>query len=108
MPPFVRESVSPTMHSSPRIQAHTFIRWINNNLVRAQKPLVRSLVRDLQDAVPLISLVEICLGKEVPFEYIEKSEDPVLQHENWKSFLSFLVEEKVIDEKEAGMLELPD
>ena len=87
------------MSSSPRIQAHTFIRWMNNKLVKAHKPLVRSLIRDLQTALPLISLVELSIESELPFKY---NPDPLTEEEkadNWRSFLSYLNECKVVDEE---------
>lgn len=87
------------MHSSPRIQAHTFIRWMNNKLVKAQKPLVRSLVRDLQTAAPLIALVEVCCETELPFKYHEECDTEEQKQENWKNFLNFLVEENVVDKE---------
>ena len=86
------------MHSSPRIQAHTFIRWMNNKLVKAHKPLVRSLVRDLQTALPLVALVEVCHGEALPFEYHDPCETEEKRTENWARLTEFLVEEKVIDE----------
>jgi hypothetical protein len=72
---------------------------MNNKLVKAQKPLVRSLVRDLQTAAPLIALVEVCRAEELPFKYHEECETDQQKEENWKRFLSFMVEEKVVDEE---------
>jgi len=72
---------------------------MNNKLVKAQKPLVRSLVRDLQTAAPLIALVEVCREKELPFKYHEECETEQQKEENWKNFLGFLVEERVVDKE---------
>ena len=72
---------------------------MNNKLVKAQKPLVRSLVRDLATAAPLIALVEVCREAELPFKYHEECETEEQKRENWNKFLSFLVEERVVDKE---------
>ena len=71
---------------------------MNNKLVKAHNPLVRSLVRDLQTALPLVALVEVCHGEALPFEYHDPCETEEKRTENWARLTEFLVEEKVIDE----------
>ena len=103
--PLTDPSLSPitfktmTQAPSPRIQAHTFIRWMNNKLVKAQKPLIRSLVRDLQNAVPLMTLVEVCTEQDMPFTYHEECDTEEKRWENWRMFIGFLVDEGVVDKE---------
>ena len=60
---------------------------------------MRSLVRDLQTAAPLIALVGVCCETELPFKYHEECDTEEQKQENWKNFLNFLVEENVVDKE---------
>ena len=45
------------------VQKKTFTKWMNSQLSRARRPMIRDLVDDMRDGTQLLSLLEVLTGQ---------------------------------------------